>query len=448
MIWWTYSSLQESKRSNSLAELAYIEAYRNDCRAQEEIHGQIPDACAVTLRKPLPHPSWMDNVLGKRSMNSTEVYLSHSTRYSTAFTVFIACLLTGIALVVLLAYNSTVVGLSSDAPIDLNDTVWVPAAVARIETLATAWWSFPKEFNQATKMNKNVIRSATTTQMATGSEQLRRRLRTHFEDLRSGKEHEIVWLETPRNRIQEVSEHPEEDSDQEAVRLSRAVPRQTVYCDLCDANPEGYHGNHELRRHIERHHTNVRGVLVCRDASEDGRFLINCKACRTGKTYGANYNAAAHLRRAHFGPTQKRRWKSEARGGTANSSWPTMDFLRDWMFETYEVNTNGLTAVQGFKPDADAISYPAEQLAEFKVELTCAPSDALDDDPFNTKREPEPLYCQPELGDTSFTTKLMADREPLPKSRHFCTERKLELKRPCVDTSNVLHPRTYYQDSF
>ena len=46
-------------------------------------------------------------------------------------------------------------------------------------------------------------------------------------------------------------------------------------------------------------------------------------------------------------------------------SWPSMDFLKDWMFESFESNMNGRNIVQEFAPDANPICYTAEQLAQF-----------------------------------------------------------------------------------
>lgn len=117
-------------------------------------------------------------------------------------------------------------------------------------------------------------------------------------------------------------------------------PRPKTYCHLCNDQPEGFHGEHELRRHIDRVHAQVRKVWVCVDISPDKTFLANCKACRNGKRYGANYNAAAHLRRTHFNPCQRGRGgrgkDSEKRGGKGGGNHPPMEVLKLWMRETIE----------------------------------------------------------------------------------------------------------------
>lgn len=131
----------------------------------------------------------------------------------------------------------------------------------------------------------------------------------------------------------------------EVVQIPKAVytrpARQKAFCHYCTDQSEGFHGDHELRRHIDRVHSVVRKVWVCKDISLDKKFLSKCKACRLGKTYGANYNAAAHLRRTHFFPCKKGRGGrgkgNEKRGGKGGGDQPPMDVLKHWMFQKDEI---------------------------------------------------------------------------------------------------------------
>ncbi|KAK5048091.1 hypothetical protein LTR84_006281 [Exophiala bonariae] len=159
----------------------------------------------------------------------------------------------------------------------------------------------------------------------------------------------------------------------EITRTTRQQPpRKTTFCHFCTEQPQGFHGEHELRRHIERHHSTCRKVWICKEADPTGNFLAGCKACRNGKTYGANYNAAAHLRRAHFNPCKNRRGgrgkKSENRGGMGGGNWPSMEALKHWMYEQYEVNVKGKTIIQ------DVLTDNVYTAADMNELLSCNPN--------------------------------------------------------------------------
>ncbi|KAK1688193.1 zinc finger protein [Colletotrichum godetiae] len=108
-------------------------------------------------------------------------------------------------------------------------------------------------------------------------------------------------------------------------------PLRRVYCIKCNEYPEGFRGEHELRRHTDAKHASLVRRWVCTEPDSYSPTLpqpviplAKCKACVTQKRYGAYYNAAAHLRRAHFNPH---------RGGKASGDWPPMTILKDWMRE-------------------------------------------------------------------------------------------------------------------
>ncbi|CAD6442173.1 4c868002-c3a2-40c9-8873-7b25acb54c67 [Sclerotinia trifoliorum] len=155
------------------------------------------------------------------------------------------------------------------------------------------------------------------------------------------------------NSSQSMTRLDSKDGSNDKVAIEkRAYQRpkhERVFCKLCDEHPDGFRGEHELRRHCDRQHKRMVKKWVCIEPpSGQGREkpvlpLSKCKACSTQKKkYGAYYNAAAHLRRAHFKPKAKGRNKSskvddsQKRGGKAGGDWPPMSELKNWFKEVEE----------------------------------------------------------------------------------------------------------------
>ena len=179
-------------------------------------------------------------------------------------------------------------------------------------------------------------------------------------------------------------------SSKEVVSISKTPyvrpAHEKIKCTKCTEQPEGFRGEHELRRHTERAHNSFRKAFVCVDISPDKAFLANCKACRLNKRYGAYYNAAAHLRRAHFNPKQKgRKGKAKAeekRGGIGGGNYPSMEILKMWMKEIEEFVPENMPQID----DNDAVN---EHLDESTLSQLFGDSfeDASSQPPSNTVRQ-------------------------------------------------------------
>jgi hypothetical protein len=138
-----------------------------------------------------------------------------------------------------------------------------------------------------------------------------------------------------------------------------------LYCNLCQEYPGGFRGEHELRRHFDRAHAETRKVWICVEpttTSKEGWWpakpLGICKQCKQQKQYNVYYNAAAHLRRAHFCPRKRGRKargeERESRAGKAGGDWPPIEWLKSngWLQEI-EVSSAQFYANNAVASDLD-----------------------------------------------------------------------------------------------
>ena len=139
-----------------------------------------------------------------------------------------------------------------------------------------------------------------------------------------------------------------------SMREARAIPkssrerpmREGLKCTQCDEKPLGFHGQHELQRHIDNVHAVHRRAWICIDISPNKDFLSGCRKCMSQKRYGASYNAAEHLRRAHFHKKPRARQStgkgSDSVGKDDCKSRTSSSELKRWMREVTDFNPENL----------------------------------------------------------------------------------------------------------
>ncbi|KAI5292988.1 hypothetical protein KEM52_005925, partial [Ascosphaera acerosa] len=143
-------------------------------------------------------------------------------------------------------------------------------------------------------------------------------------------------------------------------RAARATCRSTARPKKMCPHPgcsdvHGFCGEHELRRHILREHSDRRPVWVLVDISPEQDVLKDCKKCKAGKRYHAVYNAAEHLRNHLLGRRKQKHLPHEK-----HTVLP-MKKLQPWIKMYEEVHTDdgkvvlvNATDVQKAKPSKHA----------------------------------------------------------------------------------------------
>jgi hypothetical protein len=122
--------------------------------------------------------------------------------------------------------------------------------------------------------------------------------------------------------------------------------------------------------------------------------LLRCKSCHQEKRYGAYYNAAAHLRRAHFKPKRKakKRAKGEVDGDSeaekwgwkGGGDWPPMSELKHWMKE--------LEAPVTPQNDADLYDDNSEEFDDYINDFQSSPGNYSGPDNNNFGSSAGPIH--------------------------------------------------------
>lgn len=244
--------------------------------------------------------------------------------------------------------------------------------------------TLPASFAQAQDMSRTLSEESSCSTSSSSSNnssidvKASERRRKHIENARQNIAPKSL-PDGPTSTLSDTKSKPAKPQDsqlkrKEAISKAPYVRPQhpKLYCDMCTEFPNGFRGEHELRRHWDRAHASHRKVWICTEPPTRTEWwpakpLNICKQCKQMKHYNVYYNAAAHLRRAHFCPRKRGRKargeERESRAGKAGGDWPPIEWLKanGWL---KEIEVSGDETSGCAMPDESGEAEDVEEVDE------------------------------------------------------------------------------------
>ena len=151
-----------------------------------------------------------------------------------------------------------------------------------------------------------------------------------------------------------TSPKSEKDDYLRAKKVSKVRKREEkIKCHICTTELSG---DHEFDRHFKLVHQDEGWRWQVIDPFEKGLIpehpvlfeISQCKNCQSGKLYGINYNAAAHIRRVHFKNTPS--INGGSKGGSSGGAWPEIRYLEYYYMKMVHVQVNDCSRARGKTP--------------------------------------------------------------------------------------------------
>ncbi|CAK7212020.1 hypothetical protein SEUCBS140593_001362 [Sporothrix eucalyptigena] len=268
---------------------------------------------------------------------------------------------------------------------------------------------------------------------------------------------DVPYASSSSNRAGRGSDLPSAGNKNGKMEIPKAkrerYKHEKLFCDLCKQHPNGFRGEHELRRHKSSKHAVKVKKWICRDPHMYGietsidviRPLSECKHCNEKKTYGIDYNAAAHLRRTHFKEKPARKSSGSTKAGEKKSSSHDADVFTDlpmselkkWMVEI--TVTRDQTHYVAEADDAEAEDY-STNAAEIDWDLLDESGETAavhaDDDDFLGMGDAF-------SGDAAVTASVSMVRGGVADRRTIAHETEFQAEMPKLDG---FHQPMYYQE--